>query len=96
MSLNFYTEEEDNKREESINNYKSLFADYEKKLPTLVESLNQMFKSANLNDAKISELTKDIIDKCKETIDNNYEEIKNKYVHIHVNQKIQDILHIEY
>ena len=78
MSLNFYTEEEDNKSEESINNYKSLFADYEKKLPTLVESLNQMFKSANLNDAKISELTKDIIDKCKETIDKNYNEIKNK------------------
>ena len=77
MSLNFYTEEEDNKREESINNYKSLFADYEKKLPTLAESLNQMFKSANLNDAKISELTKDIIDKCKKTIDNNYDEIIN-------------------
>ena len=82
MSLNFYTEEEDNKREESINNYKSLFADYEKKLPTLVESLNQMFKSANLNDAKISELTKDIIDKCKKTIDKNYNEIKNKYNNI--------------
>ena len=78
MSLNFYTEEEDNKREESINNYKSLFADYEKKLPTLAESLNQMFKSANLSDAKISELTKDIIDKCKKTIDKNYNEIKNK------------------
>ena len=82
MSLNFYTEEEDNEREESINNYKSLFIDYEKKLPTLVESLNQMFKSTNLNDTKISELTKDIIDKCKMTIDNNYNEMKNKYNNI--------------
>ena len=80
MSLNFYLEEEDNKREESVDNYKSLFADYEKKLSTLVESLNQMFRSANLNDAQISELTKDIIDKCKKTIDNNYNLIKKNII----------------
>jgi hypothetical protein len=38
-----------------------------------------MFKSKNLNDAKIHELTNDILDKCKKTINNNYNEIKIKY-----------------
>ena len=82
MSLNFYTEEEDNKREESINNYKFLFVDYEKKLPTLDESLYKMFRSANLCDAKITELINDIIDKCKKTIDDTYIEIQKKYNNI--------------
>ena len=79
MSLNFYTEEEDNKKERSINNYKSLFINYEKKLPTLPESLKQMFKSENLNENKINELTNDILEKCKMTINNNYNKIKIKY-----------------
>ena len=65
MSLNFYTEEEDNNKEESINNYKYLFSQYVDNLPTLREALNQMFKSANIDDIKINELTNDILEKCK-------------------------------
>ena len=50
MSLNYYNEEEDYKKEESVNNYKDLFISYEKELPSLTDALNQMFKSKNLND----------------------------------------------
>ena len=82
MSFNFYTEEEDNKKNESINNYKSLFLEYEKKLPTLEDALNQMFKSEKIDDIKINEFTKDLLDKCKQTIDKNYSKIKKKYNNI--------------
>ena len=56
MSLNYYNEEEDYKKEESVNNYKDLFISYEKELPSLTDALNQMFKSKNLNDEKCDEL----------------------------------------
>ena len=42
MSLIFYSEQEDNNKEESINKYKDLFINYEQKLPTLKEALNQI------------------------------------------------------
>ena len=79
MSLIYYSEEEDNNKEESINKYKDLFLDYEKKLPTLSEALNQMFQSSNLDEQKCNELTNDILDKCKEVINNNFDKIKEKY-----------------
>ena len=82
MSLNFYTEEEDNNKEESINNYKYLFSQYANNLPTLREALNQMFKSANIDDIKINELTNDILDKCKKKIDPEFNEIKKEYNNI--------------
>ena len=82
MSLNFYAEEEDNSKEESVNNYKDLFSSFENKLPTLSEALNQMFKSAKLNEKRINELTKDILDKCKKVIDPKLDEIKKKYNNI--------------
>ena len=82
MSLNFYSEEEDNDKEESINNYKNLFLDYEKNIPSLKDALIQMFKSTNLDTKIVNNLTKDIITKCKERIELNYHEIKNKYNNI--------------
>ena len=45
MSLIFYSEQEDNNKEESINKYKNLFINYEQKLPTIDEALNQLFIS---------------------------------------------------
>ena len=48
MSLNFYCEEEENNREESINKYKNLFANYESNSPSLSEALIQMFESCEL------------------------------------------------
>ena len=82
MSLNFYCKEEDNSREESINKYQNLFLNYEKNPPSLKEALNQMFKSSNLNNNKINELTEDILSQCKEKIDPKYDEIKSKYNNI--------------
>ena len=67
MSLNFYIDDE-NKREESLNNYKDLFSNFCKKSPTLNESLNQMFKSVGFDDFKVNSLTRDIINKSKKTI----------------------------
>ena len=83
MSLNFYcNEEEESNKDESINKYKFLFSNYEKKIPTLSEALIQMYKSLNLNDKLINELTKEIIEKCKERIDPLFKEIKMNYDNI--------------
>ena len=82
MSLNFYTEEEDYNKAESINDYKYLFLFYENNLPTLKEALGQMFKSSSINDIKTEELIKDILDKCKKKIDPKFNEIKKEYNNI--------------
>ena len=52
MSLIYYSEEEENNKEESINKYKDLFLEYEKNLPTLSEALKQMFISYGANEKK--------------------------------------------
>ena len=82
MSLNFYCEEEDNNREESIDKYKNLFINYKKNTPSLKDALIQMFESKNLDNEKINYLIGDIINKCKEKIDQNYNLIKNEYNNI--------------
>ena len=83
MSLNFYCEEEnENNKEVSLNNYKYIFSNYEKNIPSLSEALIQMYKSLNLDDYIIKELTKEIIEKCKERIDNKFDLIKLKYTNI--------------
>ena len=79
MSLIYYSEEEYKDKEESIDKYKDLFIQYENNMPTLNESLNQLFISAGLNKDNSEDLIKDIINKCKKTIDNNFEKIKEKY-----------------
>ena len=79
MSLTFYCQEEDNNREESINKYKNIFTNFGKKIPSLSEALTQMYKSLDLNNQKINELTEDIIAKCKTRIDKNFDLIKKKY-----------------
>ena len=63
----------------SINDYKYLFSEYDNKLPSLSEALNQMFKSANIDDLKVNELTNDILNKSKNAIDANFNQIKEKY-----------------
>ena len=69
MSLDFYCEEEENNREESINKYKNIFINYENNPPSFQEALIQMFESCELDKNKIKELIEDIISKCKERID---------------------------
>jgi hypothetical protein len=82
MSILYYTEEEDNSKEESIDKHKDLFLEYEKKLPTLPEALEQMFISAGATEELSDVLTKDIMSKCKKTIEKNLEKIKKKYTKI--------------
>ena len=79
MSLIYYTEEENNNKEESINNYKDLFSNYETEKPTLSEALTQMFISSGAQPNQSNELVKDILSKCKSTIDENLKEIKKEY-----------------
>ena len=86
MSQYFYCEKKDNSNEESINNFKDLFLNYKNNIPSLSESLYQMFKASKLDEYKINELTNDIIDKCKHIIEPKYNEIKNKYEKITKNE----------
>ena len=77
MSANYYIEEEENIREESINNYKYLLVNYEKNMPSLNEALNQIFISVVYDQAKANNLSADIIAKCKQAIDPRFNEKKN-------------------
>ena len=52
MSLDFYCEEEENNREESINKYKDIFINYESNQPTLSEALIQRLESCELGKSK--------------------------------------------
>ena len=82
MSLDFYCEEEENNREESVNKYKNFFTNYENNSPSFQEALIQMFESCELDKNKIKELTEDILSKCKKRIDPDFDTIKNKYTNI--------------
>ena len=66
----FYSpENEDNKKEESLNNYKYLFSKLKDNIPNLSDALDQMFKSKNIGNEKVKQLIEVILDKCKSTID---------------------------
>ena len=83
MSIHFYSEKEEYKKEESINNYKHLFIDYVNKQPSLTEALNQLFISEGAKKEELNELVEDILTKCKKIIDINFHinfhKIKKKY-----------------
>ena len=82
MSLLFYSEEEENQKEESIDNYKDLFEEYKNKSISLSEALNQMFISSNVEKNQINILIDDIIKKSEKTIEKNSDKIKEKYPNI--------------
>ena len=83
MSLLFYNEEEDNKKEESIDNYEDLFEEYTKNPPTFSESLKHMFINAKASDELANNLVEDIKSKIKnEIIDKNLNKIQEKYHNI--------------
>ena len=79
MSLHYYSEKEENKKEESINNYKDIFIKYIDNPPSLEEALNQLFSSNGAEKEEINDLTKDIITKCKKIIDINFNKIQKLY-----------------
>jgi len=82
MSLNFYSENEDNFKEESINNYKDLFIEYLDNPPRLPDALNQMFISSGATEEKSEELIKDLKSKTDSILKQNGEKIKSKYPNI--------------
>ena len=84
MAVNYYIKEEENKREESLNNYKYLFSYYEKNIPSLNEALNQMFKSVVFDDNYVNNLTADIMTKCINYINNKFYAIEQKYKNISI------------
>ena len=69
MSKIFYIEEEDNEKDESISKYNDLFKKYINNIPTLKDSLNEMYILSKLSKEKAEDLTNDILDQCKEKID---------------------------
>ena len=82
MSIIYYSEEEDNNKEESINKYKELFSEYKTQKPSLSDALEQMFLSAGANKNKSYDLTKDILLKCESKINDSFDEIIKKYPNI--------------
>lgn len=84
-SLYFSSENEDNYKDdinESINNYRPLFLEFEKRIPTLSDALSQMFKSKIEDDQEVKKLIREIISKCKWKIDRRFDDIKRKYNNI--------------
>ena len=83
MLLNYYSKEEDKNKEESINRYKNIFLNYDKNMSIISEALIQKYKSLDaLNDKKINEFIDDIVNKCKERMDSDFDILKFKYNNI--------------
>ena len=87
-SLNFYTKNEENSIEESINNYKQLFEPYKKTKPTLEDALEQMFLSEGASKTKTNELINIISKNVKEFINQKFNNIKKKYKDISLHDAI--------
>ena len=81
MSLKFYCEDEfDKNKEISIDKFKHIFLNYEKNTPSLSEALNQMYhQSLGIDEIKINQFINEIIEKCKERIDPEFDILKIKY-----------------
>ena len=85
-SLCFYDDNESIQTKETIDNYKYLFEQYYQKRPTLFEALDQMFKSSGADDKKSKGLIDHILHKVQIFLNNNFNQIKDKYPNI----KIED------
>ena len=79
MSLIFYSEEDENQKEESIDKYKDLFNKYKDQSITLTEALTQMYTSLGVDKNKINDLIAELIQACKNKIESNFNKIKEKY-----------------
>ena len=79
MSLIFYSEEDENQKEESIDKYKDLFNKYKDQSITLTEALTQMYTSSGVDNNRINDLIAELIQECKNKIESNFNKIKEKY-----------------
>ncbi len=83
MSLHYYNENEDiKKEEESINKYIYLFKKYYDNPPTLSDALKEMFLNSKAPMESIDYLVNDIISKTEAKINENFEEIQEKYPNV--------------
>ena len=82
MSLNFYLEEEDNNKEESISKYIYLFQEYWYNKPSLNLALYEMYILSKTTKEKATDLTNDIIKKCQKKVNDNWIKISNMYKNI--------------
>ena len=65
---NFYTDNEDTIKEESINKYIDIFKECHKNPPQLEEAIKHMFINAGATEDQSNLLIKDIKDKAETTI----------------------------
>ena len=79
MSLHYYSENEDNFKEELIDKYKDIFIEYEDNFPSLTEALKQMFLSEGADEEESNKLINDIMIKTEKIINKNKTKIKVKY-----------------
>ena len=79
MSIHFYDNNEDTIKNESINNFSSIFKEYNINIPSLNDALNEMFTSTGISPQKVYEFTEDIISKSSDIVKFNFELINQKY-----------------
>ena len=82
MSTHFYTKKENITKQRSIDYYQDIFKEYNIEPPSLVDSLNELFLSVGLSDGKAELFTKDIIEKCQNFLDFNFDLIHEKYPYL--------------
>ena len=65
MSIHYYDSNEDTIKNESINNFLSIFKEYNIIIHSLKEALNEMFLSTCISSQKAYEFTEDIMLKAQ-------------------------------
>ena len=73
MSIHYYDSNEDTIKNESINNFSSIFKEYNINVPSLKEALNEMFLSTGISSQKAYEFTEDIMLKSSEIVKLHFE-----------------------
>jgi len=79
MSIHFYDNNEDTIKNESINNYASIFKEYHINIPSLSDALKEMFISTGISSQKAYEFTEEIMLKSSEIIKLHFDLINQKY-----------------
>ena len=82
MSHSFYTSQEETTKDESIDKYKAIFAQYYINPPTLKEALEQMFISSGLSEKKTNALISETLNKVNDFITPKFNEINKNYTKI--------------
>lgn len=78
-SKSFYSENEECNFEESLNKYEYLFERFKAKPPTLEEALNELFRNSGASTNEAKEICQSLLLKCNNTVDNNWEKIKQEH-----------------